>query len=582
MRHFAAALTLVFCALSARAPAAMRPNIIIVMPDDMGYGDLGVTGNPVIRTPNLDRFAAQSTTLTDFYVSPVCSPTRASLMTGRYNYRTRVIDTFKGRSMMDPAEVTLAERLQQVGYATGIFGKWHLGDNYPLRPQDQGFDEVLVHRGGGLAQPSEPIENQRRYTDPILFHNGRKVKTQGYCTDVYFDAAIEFMKQSRSQHKPFFVYLPPNAPHGPYHDVPSKPLKHYQSVDLTSVLGDNVSEKHRDTVARVFAMVENIDQNFGRLEDYLASSGEKQNTIVLFLTDNGPNTNRYVGPFREMKSWVHEGGIRTVFFARWPGKFSAGHSNASISAHIDILPTLLAAAEIEIPDMSEIDGRSLLPVLQGQKELLPDRNLFLQSHRGDQPVEFHHIAVRSQQWKLVRPTGFGREVPNRNVPFELYRIQNDAGEKINVANMYPKQLASMQKAYQDWLASVSSTRPDNYAPPRIIVGSDEELESDLSIQDWRVGDAPGWGADGHWKVHVENAGPFDATVSWSAPPGERAISVTVGDQVFSAHVSDDESTVTLPQILLPTGDADVHVTVQQETGEKVPVIRFLTLRRIKN
>ena len=208
MKRFICLTLLLSAGLVGGSLAAERPNIVLMMSDDQGYGDFGATGNPVIETPHIDRMARESVSMRTFYVSPVCSPTRANLMTGRYNYRTRVIDTYLGRSMMDPEEVTIAEVLHGAGYATGIFGKWHLGDCYPMRPIDQGFEQALVHRGGGLAQPSEPLENQNRYTDPILFRNGEKVRTKGYCTDVYFDAAIEFIEQARRNQRSFFVYLP--------------------------------------------------------------------------------------------------------------------------------------------------------------------------------------------------------------------------------------------------------------------------------------------------------------------------------------------------------------------------------------
>ncbi|MBU6401841.1 MAG: sulfatase-like hydrolase/transferase, partial [Verrucomicrobia bacterium] len=183
---------------SAGSAPATRPNIILILTDDQGYGDLGITGNPVVQTPNIDALARRGASLAEFYVCPVCSPTRASLMTGRYNYRTGVVDTYLGRSMMNPAEVTLARVLKDAGYATGIFGKWHLGDCYPLRPIDRGFDEELVLRGGGLAQPADPIANRDRYTNPVLIHNGQEVATTGYCTDVYFDAAMKFMDEARA------------------------------------------------------------------------------------------------------------------------------------------------------------------------------------------------------------------------------------------------------------------------------------------------------------------------------------------------------------------------------------------------
>ena len=570
----------VCCFLAGLASAATRPNIIVVMPDDMGYGDLGATGNPVIRTPNLDRFAKESSHLTNFYVSPVCSPTRACLMTGRYNYRTRVIDTFKGRSMMDPAEVTIAEVLGDAGYATGIFGKWHLGDNYPMRPQDQGFDEVLVHRGGGLAQPSEPIENNRRYTDPILFRNGEQVQTEGYCTDVYFDAAIEFMESSRKDGKPFFVYLPPNAPHGPYHDVPEDLLDHYKSVDLDPVLLDNRSKEHRDTVARVYAMVENIDQNFGKLEEYLARNGLRDNTLVIFLTDNGPNTKRYVGPFREMKSWVHEGGIHTVFVARWPAGIKVKTKSTQIAAHIDIMPTVLAAAGIEPPKNVRLDGRNVLPLLDGTQDVdWADRTLFLQTHRGDAPVMFHHFAARGQNWKLVHPTGFRHEAMPEDVPFELYRINEDRSESMDLIDQHPMQLQELKSQYQRWFQDVSTTRNDNYAPPRIVIGSDEETKTDLSIQDWRVEDSQGWGTGGKWKVEIIHAGPYEASVRWVSPIGEREVTLHVGDTTFTKTLAVDTTEVRFPTIKLPLGKVDVHVTVNGNPSKRDDFLRFVTFIR---
>ncbi|HCK71663.1 MAG TPA: arylsulfatase, partial [Planctomycetaceae bacterium] len=194
------------CLLDVDLIAADRPNVILIITDDQGYGDFGATGNDIIETPNLDELASRSASMSTFYVSPVCSPTRACLMTGRYNYRTRCIDTFVGRSMMEPNEITIAEVLAANGYRNGLFGKWHLGDCYPMRPQDQGFHEVLMHKGGGLGQPSDPRENNRRYTDPILFHNGEQVNTKGYCTDVYFDAALSSIETEVSNGNSFFTY----------------------------------------------------------------------------------------------------------------------------------------------------------------------------------------------------------------------------------------------------------------------------------------------------------------------------------------------------------------------------------------
>lgn len=542
-----------------------QPNIIIVMPDDMGYGDIGATGNIVIRTPNLDRLSTEAAEMTNFYVSPVCSPTRACLMTGRYNYRTRCIDTFKGRSMMDPEEVTVAESLKKGGYTTGIFGKWHLGDNYPLRPQDQGFDEVLIHRGGGLAQPSEPIENAKRYTDPILFHNGNKVKTKGYCTDVYFDAAIDFMKSAKKEGKPFFAYIPPNAPHGPYHDVPEDLLKYYQSIDLSPVLGNNNTAKHKDTVARVFAMVENIDQNMGKLDQYLRESGQFENTLLLFFTDNGPNSMRYVGPFQGMKTRVHEGGIRTMCYARWPEQFVAGTKNDRIAAHIDISPTILDIAGVQ---GGNFDGRSLLPLLKGESPQWPNRRLFLQSHRGNQPSKFHHFAVREQDWKLLRGSGFGLESPKEDYPFELYHISEDPGETKNLVAENPEKVTELKLAYSDWLSDVSSTRENNYAPPRIIIGHKSETESALSNQDRRV-------PAGKWMVTFVDQGPYKVAVTWDKAIGPKDIVLKIGDKRVKGHLEKDSSELVFPSVEVSKGNSTVSV----EITDKKPSPRFVTFTK---
>lgn len=566
----------------ASLSAGDRPNVIIVMPDDMGYGDTGATGNSVIRTPNLDRLSAASAQLTDFYVSPVCSPTRASLMTGRYNYRTRVIDTFKGRSMMEPEEVTVAEVLQDSGYATGIFGKWHLGDNYPLRPQDQGFDEVLIHRGGGLAQPSEPIANERRYTDPILIHNGEKVETEGYCTDIYFDAAIDFMRESREEGRPFFVYLPPNAPHGPYHDVPEDLLDYYQSIDLSPILNGNESEKHKDTVARVFAMIENIDQNMGKLDAYLEESGELDNTIVMFFVDNGPNTMRYVGPFRGMKSHVHEGGIRSMFFARWPDGFEAGTKSDRVAAHIDVMPTVLDAAGVGIPEGLQLDGRSLLPVLQGEEGNWEDRALVIQSHRGNEPVPFHHFALRTQDWKLLRGTGFGLESLEGKPdlpPFELYKISSDPGEEVDLATTEPEKLSELKGAYKTWLEDVSSTRENNYAPPRIHVGSDKETVSDLSIQDWRVGEEEGWGINGKWLISVDAEADYEVELRWDEPIGAREFVLTIGKATFDVTLAEGETKAKVSEVSLDPGETTVSVSPKEGSLKRDEILRFVTFTR---
>jgi len=276
-----------------------QPNVILVITDDQGYGDLGVHGNQEIQTPNLDSFATESVHFKNFYVCPVCAPTRASLMTGRYNYRTGVVDTYLGRAMMFGDEVTLAHSLGEAGYKTGIFGKWHLGDNYPMRPDDQGFQEALVHKGGGIGQPSDPPGNT--YFDPVLYHNGRDKKYEGYCTDIFTNATIDFIEKNRNQ--PFFAYLSTNAPHTPL-QIHDKYVQPYLDKGLD------------ETTAKVYGMITNLDENMGRLLSRLDELDLSENTIVIFMTDNGAQQSRYNAGLRGRKGTVYEGGIRVPFYIR--------------------------------------------------------------------------------------------------------------------------------------------------------------------------------------------------------------------------------------------------------------------------
>jgi len=565
-----------FATMSAgAAPAATRPNIVLIMTDDQGYGDLGATGNPILDTPHIDALASRSATMSSFYVSPVCAPTRASLMTGRYNYRTRVVDTFKGRAMMDPEEVTVAELLRSAGYRTGIFGKWHLGDCYPMRPMDQGFEESLVHRGGGLAQPSEPIASARRYTDPILIHNGEEVETKGYCTDLYFDAALDFIEKSHNAGQPFFVYLPPNSPHGPFHDVPRELYEKYRKQDLAPVLLGNAQSA--DTVARVYAMVENIDQNVGRLTRKLEDLGLTQNTLIIFMVDNGPNTRRYVGPFRGMKSEVHQGGIRSPFFIQWPDRFKPGASSDHPVAHIDVMPTLLEAAGVTPPRDLRLDGRSFLPLLKDPDAAWPDRILVWQTHRGNVPERFHHMAIRDARWMLVHPTGFGRETMPPERPFELYDLIADPGQTNNLAARHPEQVVRLKQAYEAWFEEVSHTRPDNFAPPRIVAGTDHETRTVLTWEDWRVEQPEGWGRNGRWLMTFASDQTYDVEFLWPEVQGPGMLEFRVGAVRRSVEVPSATARVVLKNVRIPTGDAALSGALQ--AGDKEVDLYHVVLNR---
>lgn len=562
---FLSKLLVALCLFAAIASAqhSAQPNVILIITDDQGYGDFGIMGNEVLNTPHFDQLARESATMTEFYVSPVCSPTRANLMTGRYNYRTRVVDTWKGRSMMDPEEYTIAEALRDAGYTTGIFGKWHLGDNYPLRPSEQGFAESYIHRGGGLAQPSEPIENKRRYTNPILFHNNQKIETRGYCTDLYFEAAARFIDKSLQQQKPFFAYIATNAPHSPYHDVPEALYQKYLTKDLESIMVDDKTS--RDNLARIFAMIENVDENIGRLMDQLQRRDIARDTIVIFLNDNGPNSRRFVGPYRGNKGEVHDGGVRSPFWVRWPARIEPGTTSDRVSAHYDVMPTILAATQASVPAEVALDGRNLLPLLEGKSVAWPDRDIFLQSHRGDEPIAEHHMMVRSQKWKLTRPSGFHNETPDSDVPFELYDMETDPGETQNLVHTRKDIFDAMRQRYHVWFYDVSSTRPNNYAPPRMRIGDEKNSELTLSWQD-RRDIASGY----EWHVQIDRAGDYGIELQWAEPSKAKEVHLTLGNQRVVAKIPAGATTYSTKILSLPSGPLNLQVTVIPDKGRDAP------------
>ena len=484
----------VFATGPLSAATTARPNVVLVMTDDHGYGDFGVHGNKHIRTPHLDRFAREGVQFTRFYVSPVCSPTRASLMTGRYHYRTGVLHTSRGAAKMHGDEMTIAECLHSAGYRTGIFGKWHLGDNYPMRPSDQGFGEALIHKSGAIGMQSDAPS---RYFDPRLWHNNEPLPTKGYCTDVFFDVALRFIERHRAE--PFLVYLPTNAPHAPL-EVSPRYSDPYKAMGLD------------DTTARVYGMVENIDENFGRLLAQLDRLGLRENTIVIFLTDNGAQQERYNAGLRGRKGTVYEGGIRAPLFVQWPAKIAGERTIDRIAAHIDVPPTLMEACGVAQPTSRALDGTSLLPLLISQTAppAWPDRTLFIQCHRGLEPKRYQHVGIITQQFKLVGyPGTFNREdldTTPQPPQLELYDLQADPAEKQNLAAQNPPVVDRLRRAYESWFEDVRAAR--QFLPGVIHLGSEREPKSHLSR--YQDGGYPG-GLDSGWKVKVLRAGKYAVT-----------------------------------------------------------------------
>jgi len=473
-----------------------RPNIILVVTDDQGYGDMGYHGNNTIKTPQLDNFASESTEFTQFYASPACAPTRASLMTGRYNYRTGAIHTSRGGAKMHAEEQTLAELFTDAGYRTGIFGKWHLGDNYPMRAMDQGFQESLVHKSGGLCQtPDLPND----YFNPKLWHNGKAVQPKGYCTDIFTDAAIRFIESNRD--RPFFVYFPTNAPHTPL------------------IVGEEYSQPYEEMglnpkIAKIYGMMTNIDDNLGRILNALGRFELREQTIVIFMSDNGPEGERFNSGLRGQKTSVYEGGIRVPFFIRWPGKIEAGGKIDRIAAHIDIFPTLLDLCGIDSPNNTLIDGVSLYPLLNGSTDKWPDRNLVFQFHRGMIPQRYQNSAVRSQKYKLVSKHGMtierNSELPPLNPEFELYDIENDPGEKDDISTKNPEIVGRMQGIYETWHNEMRETR--EFEPGWILIGSNHENPIHLCrYQDSHYTDGMPQG----WPVKIIQSGKYEVAIKRS-------------------------------------------------------------------
>ena len=564
----AAILILFGCPVFGQADS---PNVIVIMTDDQGYGDFGFMGNKQIETPSLDALASESLMFQHFYVSPVCSPTRACLMTGRYNYRTRVVDTFAGRSMMDPDEKTMAEYFKDLNYRTGIFGKWHLGDCYPMRPMDQGFDVSVVHRGGGIGQSSDPPNAEGKYSNPVLQVNGKSTQFNGYCTDIYFDQANRFIQESVAKEVPFFVYLADNCPHGPFRDVPEIWRKKYESKgDL-----EDVPKNQQDKTKRVYAMISNIDENIGRLRRLLENQGIADNTIFIFLTDNGPNGKRYTAGLRNQKTSVYEGGIRTPLLFHWPKKKLSAAKVQSVHAHIDILPTLLECCSAEYKPNRKFDGRSFAKALSDPNHQFESRTLFIQTHRGNTPQKFHHFAAIKNRWKLVHPSGFGNMQINGTPQFELYNLEKDPGENNNLSAEEPEIVAQLKSEYEAWFHSVSSERTDNYDIPRIVIRPNSTSNMEpiaLTRQDLRTpnGTKP-FSPDSGWFVSISESLTCDIELRFKGKPIGQQAQLKIGHRSFTVPFDSKNNRAKFESLTLSPGEAEISAFVNQPSGKKILV-----------
>lgn len=419
---------------AARAEAPARPNVVVVMPDDIGYGDFSCHGSPVVKTPRVDAFAREALRFTSFHVSPTCAPTRAALLTGRHEFKSGVTHTIDERERLALSAVTFAQALKANGYATGIFGKWHLGDQAEYQPERRGFDETFVHGAGGIGQTypgSCGDAPGNTYFDPAIRHNGVFEKTKGYCTDVFFDRALAWMDGRRKAGGPFFAFITPNAAHTPLQCPEDYAKRHAGEVP--------------EDVAKFYGMIENIDDNFGRLLDALKSWGIEDDTLVVFLTDNGGTlgVKTFNAGMRGQKVTPYEGGTRVPSFWRWPAAIQGGRDVAALTAHVDVFPTLIHALKLDVDPavVQRLEGRSLATFFQDRPVDWARRTLV--THVGRWPrgkveeFKFKGVSIRDDRYALVNNS-------------ELYDLQSDPGQATNVIDAHPDVVALLRAEYEAW------------------------------------------------------------------------------------------------------------------------------------
>ncbi len=454
--------------------AGSKPNIILVITDDQGYGPVGRHGHPWLKTPNLDALHDASTRFTRFLVAPTCSPTRSAIMTGRHPEKNGITHTILERERMTLKATILPQVLKTAGYTSGIFGKWHLGDEHEYQPDQRGFDEAFIHGAGGIGQSyacSCADAPDNKYNDPVIRHNGRFVQTHGFCTDVFFTAALGWIKQKATAKEPFFAYITTNAPHGPF-IAPEKNAKRFTDLGFGK------------EQAGFYGMVENIDENMGRLLAKLDEWKLSENTLLIFMSDNGMTGGGSGVPGKELapgypffnagqkglKGSTDEGSVRVPFFVRWPGKIKPGQDIDRIAAHIDILPTFAALTGAALP-ANQVEGRSLLPLLDGRADDWADRFLFTHTCRwptGAEPDQFKdaNFAVRNQRYRYVGPTGAGGKGRNAGASSEasLYDMQSDPGQTTNVIAQHPEVAAQMRAAYEQYWKEARPLMVNETAP----------------------------------------------------------------------------------------------------------------------
>ncbi len=496
-----------FSASCAQNESATKPNVLLIIADDIGYGDIAALGNNIIKTPNIDKLHAQSASFAQYHASPTSSPTRAALMTGRHSNNAGVWHTVNGRSLILERETTMAQIFEQNGYATAIMGKWHLGDNYPFRPEDKGFQEVLMIQGGGAGQTMDYWDNDY-FDDTYTKKDGEKVQIEGYCNDVWFDGTMEFIEQCIDEKKPFFCYLATNIAHSPYW-IENSYIEPYKDVD-------NVAH------AAFYGMIANTDERLGELMTFLKKNRVLDNTIIIFTTDNGTAQGAKVdghrldgfvskgqnAGMRGIKASMYEGGHRVPLFIHWKdGKISKPKEITELVAHYDILPTLIDLCGLDVCDevAEKMDGQSLKPLIEGDANDFTERYIVVDSNRNDVPIKWFRSAVMYGDWRLVC---------DEKIEKELYNLATDPEQRNNIAEQNPEMVAKLSAMYEEWWTKNS---PNFVEEPYFIIGNAAENPTTLYCHDWHTLKTSPWQQNhirtgyvdnGDWLVKVDQDGTY--------------------------------------------------------------------------
>ncbi len=531
-----------------------RPNVIFIMADDQGYGDIGAHGNPYIQTPNMDKLHNESVSFTNFHVGTTCAPSRGGLLTGQYGNKVGVWHTIKGRHILSNEVSTIADVYKSNGYNTSIFGKWHLGDNYPFRPQDRGFNEVLIHGGGGIGQQPDYWNND--YFDDTYFRNGTPEKFEGYCTDVWFSEAKDFIEDNKGN--PFFCYVALNAPHSPY-NVPSKYSEIYKGNEQVPN-------------PEFYGMITNIDENLGSLRSFLDSLKIAENTILVYMTDNGTasgvrfdddgnESKGFNAGMRGTKGSNYEGGHRVPFFIHWPnGKIDVQKSIDELVSYIDFMPTLLDLCGIN-QTSDDVDGISLRPLLNDKS--LSDRVLIVDTQREEYLIKGRRPSVMTNEWRMTADD-------------ELFEIKGDVGQRINVAPEHPEVMGRLMAAYELWWEKTSVLK-DTYF--YAIVGSEKAPEVTLFSHDLHMETGiPAWnqaqlrsgkGDNGFWAIEVVKPGDYEIELArWPRESGLGINEVAPeGDEIPGGVYYKEGISLDIKSAQIKIGDQIEEVQIGEEDTE---------------